>query len=54
MGVAVGWGGLQRRDALYIPVTPEKNDGDRTSSAYRPRKEIPEGRWKFPEAVPVE
>ena len=27
MGAAVGWGGLQRRDALYIPVTPEKNDG---------------------------
>jgi hypothetical protein len=27
MGVAVGWGGMQRRDALYIPVTPEKNDG---------------------------
>ena len=28
MGVAVGWGGMQRRDALYIPVTPEKNDGE--------------------------
>jgi len=27
MGVAVGWGGLQKRDAYYIPVTPEKNDG---------------------------
>ena len=27
MGVAVGWGGMQRKDALYIPVTPEKNDG---------------------------
>jgi len=27
MGVAVGWGGMQRRDALYIPVTPKKNDG---------------------------
>ena len=27
MGVAVGWGGLQRRDALYIPVTPANNDG---------------------------
>ena len=27
MGVAVGWGGMQRRDALYVPVTPEENDG---------------------------
>ena len=27
MGVAVGWGGMQRRDALYIPVQVEKNDG---------------------------
>ncbi len=27
LGVAVGWGGMQRRDAIYIPVTPEKNDG---------------------------
>jgi len=27
MGVAVGWGGMQRRDALYIPVTPKLNDG---------------------------
>ena len=28
MGVAVGWGGMQRRDALYIPVQVEKNDGE--------------------------
>ena len=27
MGVAVGWGGMQKQDALYIPFTPEKNDG---------------------------
>lgn len=27
MGVAVGWGGMQRRDALYIPVKVDKNDG---------------------------
>jgi len=27
MGAAVGWGGMQRQDALYIPVTPEHNDG---------------------------
>ena len=27
MGVAVGWGGMQRQDALYIPVAPKYNDG---------------------------
>ena len=27
MGVAVGWGGMQRQDALYIPFTPKQNDG---------------------------
>jgi len=27
MGAAVGWGGMQRQDALYIPFTPKKNDG---------------------------
>jgi len=27
MGVAVGWGGLQAKDAYYSPVQVEKNDG---------------------------
>ncbi len=28
MGSGVGWGGLQRRDALYQQVVPERNDGE--------------------------
>ena len=27
MGVAVGWGGMQEGDALYLPMQVEKNDG---------------------------
>jgi len=27
MGVAVGWGGLQAKDAYYLPIQVEKNDG---------------------------
>ena len=27
MGTAAGWGGNARRDAVYYPVFPKKNDG---------------------------
>ncbi len=37
MGVAVGWGGMQEKDALYLPEQVAKNDG----------------KWKFPKAVEV-
>jgi len=42
MGVAVGWGGMQRQDALYIPVTPEKNDG-KTPYVLTVPKDVPVG-----------
>ncbi len=45
MGVAVGWGGLQRRDALYIPVTPEKNDGKTPYVLTVPRDVPVDGFW---------
>ncbi|RUM95107.1 DUF1254 domain-containing protein [Pseudaminobacter arsenicus] len=27
IGTAMGWGGNPERDALYLPITPERNDG---------------------------
>ena len=42
MGVAVGWGGMQRQDALYIPVTPKKNDG-KTPYVLNIPKDVPVG-----------
>ena len=45
MGVAVGWGGMQRKDALYLPTQVEKNDG-KTAYTITVPKEIPvDGFW---------
>ena len=40
MGVAVGWGGMQKRDALYIPVQVPKNDG-KTPYVLHVPKDVP-------------
>ena len=42
MAVAVGWGGLQRQDALYELVQPEKNDG-KTPYVLQVPKDVPVG-----------
>jgi hypothetical protein len=45
MGVAVGWGGMQRKDALYLPTQVEKNDG-KTAYTITVPKEVPvDGFW---------
>jgi hypothetical protein len=45
MGVAVGWGGMQRKDALYLPTQVEKNDG-KTAYTITVPKDVPvEGFW---------
>ena len=45
MGVAVGWGGMQRDDALYLPAQVEKNDG-KTAYTITVPKEVPvDGFW---------
>ena len=40
MGVAVGWGGLQAKDAYYSPVQVEKNDG-KTAYTITVPKDVP-------------
>lgn len=37
LGVAVGWGGLQRRDALYLPIEVARNDGKTAYTLTVPR-----------------
>ncbi len=45
MGIAVGWGGMQRRDALYIPSQVPKNDG-KTAYVLNVPKDVPvDGFW---------
>jgi hypothetical protein len=45
MGVAVGWGGLQRKDALYIPTQVPKNDG-KTAYVLTVPEDVPvDGFW---------
>jgi len=45
MGVAVGWGGLQAKDAYYIPGEVEKNDG-KTAYVLHVPKDVPvKGFW---------
>jgi len=45
MGVAVGWGGMQQADALYLPTQVAKNDG-KTAYTITVPKEIPvDGFW---------
>lgn len=45
MGVAVGWGGMQEKDALYIPAQVKNNDG-KTAYTITVPKEVPvDGFW---------
>ena len=45
MGIAVGWGGMQEADALYLPAQVEKNDG-KTAYTITVPKEVPaDGFW---------
>ncbi len=45
MGVAVGWGGMQQKDALYLPTQVAKNDG-KTAYTITVPKEVPvDGFW---------
>ncbi len=45
MGVAVGWGGMQEKDALYLPAQVEKNDG-KTAYTITVPKDVPvDGFW---------
>jgi len=45
MGVAVGWGGMQQKDATYIPEQVEKNDG-KTAYTITVPKDVPvDGFW---------
>ena len=45
MGVAVGWGGMQKKDALYLPTQVEKNDG-KTAYTITVPKDVPvDGFW---------
>lgn len=46
IGAATGWGGNPDRDAMYLTVTPKKNDG---STSYRLRvKDVPvDGFWSI-------
>ena len=46
MGVAVGWGGLQKQDALYLPVQVPRNDG-KTAYVLHVPKEVPLKRSGF-------
>ena len=49
--VTIQFGGCHGKQANCIPITPGWNY---TVRLYRPRKEILEGTWKFPEAQPVQ
>jgi hypothetical protein len=44
---AIRFGGCEKGFANCLPITPGWNY---TVRLYRPRKEILDGRWKFPEA----
>ncbi len=45
MGVAVGWGGMQEKDALYLPAQVANNDG-RTAYTITVPKDVPvDGFW---------
>ena len=48
--VTVQFGGCQKSTANCLPIVPGWNY---TVRLYRPRKEIIDGSWKFPEAQPV-
>jgi hypothetical protein len=45
MGVAVGWGGMQQKDARYLPAQVERNDG-KTAYTITVPKDVPvDGFW---------
>jgi para-nitrobenzyl esterase len=46
----IQFGGCERRPANCLPIIPNWNY---TVRLYRPRKEILDGTWKFPEAKPI-
>ena len=48
--VTVQFGGCQKSTANCLPIVPSWNY---TVRLYRPRNEIIDGSWKFPEAQPV-
>lgn len=48
--VTIQFGGNPQDSRNYLPITPGWNY---TVRMYRPRKEVIEGLWKFPEAEPV-
>ncbi len=45
MGVAVGWGGMQQKDALYLPTQVEKNDGKTAYTITVPADVPTDGFW---------
>jgi hypothetical protein len=45
----IQFGGCQQAEANCLPTMPDWNY---TVRLYQPRKEVLEGRWKFPEALP--
>ena len=45
MGVAVGWGGMQQKDALYLPTQVEKNDGKTAYTITVPKVVPADGFW---------
>jgi len=45
MGVATGWGGLQKQDALYLTEQVEKNDGKTAYVLHVPGKVPVDGFW---------
>ena len=45
MGVAVGWGGMQQADALYIPTQVAKNDGKTAYTITVPKNVPVDGFW---------
>lgn len=66
IGSVSAWGGNPEKDALYLNVTPVKNDGKVENCLptppgwnylvrlYRPRPEILDGSWTFPAAEPAD
>lgn len=45
MGIAVGWGGMQRKDALYLPGKVAKNDGKTAYTITVPKTVPVNGFW---------
>jgi para-nitrobenzyl esterase len=48
--VSIQFGGDPKSATNFLPITPGWNY---TVRLYRPRKEVLEGKWKFPEALPM-